>query len=536
MPTQTAMAAAAFVDLLGINTHIDFQNYGYQNITAVEQALSYLGVQNARDSAQNANDVQWWAQVSQATGVKFDDYIPEGSVQGMYGAMKLMPQLAAQGVLNYLEGPNEEDDSYPASLGNNLDYAKQAQIDLWKTYGDPSSSSSLHLPIINMSFGAGWTAANNWQGDYANEGDLSAYATYANAHTYPTSGQTPDYAIQRLNGLAQLAASQRPVMTTEIGWDTGSLSTSTAAKYTLDAAMDGAKDGDVKLYFYALFDDGSGNFGLMNQDGTPKPAGTALHNLISLMTDTGANAGSFTPASLSYSLSGTVSGDNSLVFQKSDGSFWVSLWNEQQAIGKSHTVTVNLPSAVAEVLVFDPLSGTTVQQGALNTSSIRVTIPDHPVLVEIVPSASNVMTVASSQRSITVPATVIGSQVLAVSGNHTVLLGGSGDTVRMTGGTETIQESGQTNTFVVPAAGEGLYDITGPVLSNGDVFDFRAALSNTRWDGLAGDVGSYLHISQRNGASMVSISTGPSGGSTTVLKLENTPSLSVQTLLGHSII
>ena len=97
--------------------------------------------------------------------------------------------------------------------------------------------------------------------------------------------------------------------------------------------MDGIKDGDVETYFW-LFDDGSGAYGLMNADGTPQPAGSALHNLTSLLSDTG---GSFTPGSLTYSLSGTQGGDHSLLMEKSDGSYWLSLSNESAG---AHTVTL----------------------------------------------------------------------------------------------------------------------------------------------------------------------------------------------------
>jgi hypothetical protein len=69
-------------------------------------------------------------------------------------------QLAHLGVLNYLEGGNEEDDAYPASLGNTLQITAQFQQQVYAT------GHALGLPVTNMSFGAGWTAANNWQGDY----------------------------------------------------------------------------------------------------------------------------------------------------------------------------------------------------------------------------------------------------------------------------------------------------------------------------------------------------------------------------------
>src|SRR5882724_11236043 len=111
----TAVRAYDFVHSLGINTHIDFANYGYQNLAVVEASINYLGLKNIRDSAQTDSDAQTWLQVSQATGAKFDDYIAETSPAGMLQDLGYVQLLAQEGVLNYLEGGNEEDDSYPAS-------------------------------------------------------------------------------------------------------------------------------------------------------------------------------------------------------------------------------------------------------------------------------------------------------------------------------------------------------------------------------------------------------------------------------------
>ena len=63
-------------------------------------------------------------------------------------------------MLNYIEGGNEEDDSYPQSLGNTLAVTAQFQQQVY------AMGQQDGLPVINMSFGAGWTAANNWEGDY----------------------------------------------------------------------------------------------------------------------------------------------------------------------------------------------------------------------------------------------------------------------------------------------------------------------------------------------------------------------------------
>ena len=246
MSTQQAITTQSFVNSIGVNTHLDFQNYGYQNLSVTEAAINYLGVTNLRDSAQSSVDVGangLWQQVANATGAKFVDFLPEGSVADMQNALPIGEQLAAQGILNYLEGGNEEDDSYPAGLGNSVQAAASFQQQVY------AAGQQLGLPVINISFGAGWTAANNWHGDYDKVGDLSAYCNYANAHTYPSGA--PLSAIQQLNADALLAASSRPVINTEFGYDTNTISQSLAAQYTIDGLLDAwlALPADVREAF-----------------------------------------------------------------------------------------------------------------------------------------------------------------------------------------------------------------------------------------------------------------------------------------------
>jgi hypothetical protein len=379
----TAVSAAAFLYTLGINTHLDFDTDGYQNLATVESNIEYLGVKIVRDSAETSTDAQTWLQVAQATGTKFDDYIAETSPAGMTTDLGYVTQLAQEGILASIEGGNEEDDAYPASLGNTLQITAQFQQQVY------ALGKELGLPVINMSFGAGWTAANDWEGDYGTVGNLAAFATDANAHTYPNVGQLPGDAIQQINVLAEMAASGQPVMTTEIGWSTSDFSETTIAKYVLDAALDGIMDGDTGMYFYALYDDSSGDWGMFNANGTPRPAATALHDLTTLLADTGTNAATFTPGSLNYTLSGTQSGDNSALIEKSNGSFWLSLWNETEAASSAHTITVNLGEQATTVVEYDPLTGTSAIETWSNASSVQLSVPDHPVLLEIVGAASS---------------------------------------------------------------------------------------------------------------------------------------------------
>jgi len=399
--SQPATAAVDFVGSIGVNTHLDFSGSSYSNVNLIENAIEYLGIKNLRDSPENGGDVGTgglWQQVATATGAKFDAYLPEGSPAAVSNSLSLMTTLAGQGILFSVEGPNEEDDPYATANGNSLAQAAATQKQLYATF------HALGLPVIDISFGQGWGASPT--GDYGTVGNLAAYADYANAHTYFGTGNPPASTIAALNSDAQLAAAGRPVITTEMGWyTTGSLTDSSAvsqtvqAKYMLDGLLDAYQAGDVKTYLYELIDQhASGNtednFGLFNADGTAKLAAVALHNLTTLLADGG---GAFTPGSLSYALSGTLNTDHSLLLEKSDGTFWLALWNETRLSGPtapvdigvpSHTVTLTLASG-AGITVYDPLTGIAAIQSATAAQSLQIALPDHPILVEIAPMGSS---------------------------------------------------------------------------------------------------------------------------------------------------
>ncbi len=408
LSTSKAISTSTVTHSIGVNTHLDYQSYGYQNINTVAAAINYLGIKNLRDTPDNPNTVGpsgSWQQIANATGAKFDAYMVEGSPALDVATLDYAKQLAAQGILNYMEGGNENDVPAALAQGNSIAWTASFQQQVY------AAGHALGLPVINMSFGAGWTSANNWEGNYDKVGDLSAYCNYANAHTYPGVGQTPDATIQRLNTDAQLAASSRPVITTEIGWSNSSFSQADAARFALDAVFDGIKDGDVKSYFYALFNDASGQFGLMNADGSAKPAGAALHNLTTIMADSGAAR----TDSLTYGLSGTTANDHSLLMEKSTGTFQLAIWNETDA---AHNVTLNLGAAAQTIRIYDPLTGTSAVTSYSNASSVTVNVPTHPVIVEIVPSGTTTTTTTQPNPVWTVPGaqTTSVGQILALSG------------------------------------------------------------------------------------------------------------------------
>ena len=406
-----ASSAESFIGSIGVNTHIDFTSSSYANLNLVETAINYLGVKNLRDSPESTADLGatgLWQQVANATGAKFDAYIPEGSAANMQASLNDIATLAGQGIVKFIEGGNEEDDSYATGLGNSLAATAQFQQQVYAT------GKQLGLSVINMSFGSGWSTSST--GDYGTVGNLAAYADYANAHVYPSTGNTPNSALQALDADANLAAAGKPVINSELGWytdgsttDPSAVSVNVQAKYVLDGLLDAYKAGDPQTYLYELLDEKSGstsseaNFGLFYANGTPKPAATAIHNLTTLLTD---NGGSFTPGSLGYSLTGTLSTDNSLLLEKSDGSFWLAVWNETRLSGPTsptdisvpnHTVTLSL-AGPANIEIYDPLTGTSVIQSATGATSVSLSVPDHPILVEIQPVSVSVTSSTSTSQ------------------------------------------------------------------------------------------------------------------------------------------
>src|SRR4051812_15307302 len=115
-----AVRTSDFLGSIGVNTHIDFTWTAYNNLAVVENAINYLGVKNLRDSPNSPYDVGahgLWQQVADATGVRFDAFLAQGSQANMRYDLTLMPQLAQQHILSYIEGGNEEDGAYAVASG-----------------------------------------------------------------------------------------------------------------------------------------------------------------------------------------------------------------------------------------------------------------------------------------------------------------------------------------------------------------------------------------------------------------------------------
>jgi hypothetical protein len=129
----------------------------------------------------------------------------------------------------------------------------------------------------------------------------------------------------------------------------------------------------------------------MNDDGSPKIAGIVLHNLMAILSDPGANATTFSPGALNFSLSGMPPASGSFLIEKSNGAFQLILWNETpiwdmptgaQINFPSNKVTISLPSG-SSGSVYDPTKGPTSVSGFSNVSQLDVSLNDSPLIIEV---------------------------------------------------------------------------------------------------------------------------------------------------------
>jgi hypothetical protein len=332
-------------------------------------------------------------------GLRVITYIKQESPAAFTtGLASLRAEQAANHDIFAYEGCQEPDTAVLVGTPETLASAATFQQTVW------NAGLADGLPVIQTSFGV--------LADYGTTGNLSATATYGNAHTYPgTLNSTANYAatqtggfITALTNAALLTTPGKTVAHTEFGWLNTTNNATAVASYVLNFVMSGLFDFNLPyMIVQGLYDDATnGAVGLFNTDQTPRLVATALANMFALLKDTAANALSFGPGKLNISItnlpaspSGSLMGGKFGVLQKSDGSFWVIVRNEQNltttvAAGSTPIVVaavtcgVTLGTIAASIDVYDPLLGTTAQAHFVNTSSFNFSLPAHPVLIKIV--------------------------------------------------------------------------------------------------------------------------------------------------------
>jgi len=406
LSSELAASAANFVDSAGVVTHLSYTDTPYYtHFPAVLSALEALGIHHIRDGyypwPSSSPIVQAHNQLA-AAGIKCDYVVPYNTATTPQSIESFAPEV---GDMESLELPNECD------LAGNCGGATgaggiQNMLSLLPTVR--AAASDLNLPLLGPSL--------TQQSSFATVGNLSSELSVNNLHIY-FGGLNPGNegwgvgvdaegngygSIPWWLDQAAIDAPGLPSVITETGY---MAYPSTTTPYTLPESVEASyiprtlllayTYGLKKTYFYELLDEvSSPGYGLLHGDLTPKPAFTALQNLLALLNDSG--GGSFIPGSLQYSISGAVPALNYLLLQKHDGSSWLVLWLEESSWDQN--TATSIPVAPANISInlsslyqattdyqFDSNGNATPFNQPMHGNSTSLTVTDKISIVRIVP-------------------------------------------------------------------------------------------------------------------------------------------------------
>ena len=387
---ETARPADAFVDFVGVNTHLGYSDTTYADYEGIlKPRLLELGVRHIRDGTFNDEVLRKYLDLGKH-GIRL--LFITDSKRAVERAGKLGPMLFA------IESVNEPD-------GSGGDWVSRTREEQQKLYAAVKGDLvTKDLPVVVSSLA-------NLRDSPGEFGDVSAYLDFGNMHPY-AAGQPPSrhwgwgLSMERAISEARKVSDDKPILVTECGYHNRvdnqghpGVTELAEAKYLPRLFFVYFNRGMAKSYKYEFLDlkpdpgitDLERHFGLVRTNGTPKPSFYALKNLLHLLADPGSTAA---PGSLDFQLSGTTNNVQHTLLQKRDGSFWLALFQEAVSYDPKtrgdlevpvQPITLKLPWTSPELRVFRPNSGAEPTARIAEASQVTLQVPDEVLLVEIRP-------------------------------------------------------------------------------------------------------------------------------------------------------
>ncbi len=398
---MVAKSADSFVDSIGITTHLNYQDSVYftDYEGTIKPALSDLAIRHIRDDGSPYSSV-----LPERAKDLYNSYGIKSSYATGYNIQNTINFLKQYGsALEMIEAPNEPDNGKGPD-GNQgffrygghtnwYDSVRQYQQELYAAVkSDPDLSS---LPVLGPALALGSTADIK----VAQLGNIEAWVDYGNSHNYAPKGYTISQDIDRwyLPKMRVIYPTKK-LWATETGFacndvSESGVSESVQAKYYLRMPFDHWIRGFERTYYYQLIDNKPDGYGLMREDKSKRQAFYAVQNLISLLSEKDA---CFVPQSLNYSFAdGDMTNIKHTLFQKSDGRFYIAVWqdvlcwddNTDTEIAVSDVdITLRLPLGIENAKRYVPLNSAEPVQEYDNPVNIRLSVPAHPVIMELTPS------------------------------------------------------------------------------------------------------------------------------------------------------
>ncbi|HUC85706.1 MAG TPA: hypothetical protein VL970_10985 [Candidatus Acidoferrales bacterium] len=412
-----AVRAADFLNSIGVNSAIDRRG---ESLAKTAECAKYLGIRWFRSGIEDCRDVRAYIDLHRQTGVRFS-WSPGSGGSDLPRLLATARDLAAADALLAFEGPNEPNNwgvTYQGEKGGGqepswLAVAKlQAALyqavksdpelrkyPVWSITEGGAEKDNVGLQFLTIPSGAG-TLLSAGTG-FADAANVHNYVYHPNAaglednKTWQAADPGPACRVDGLFGeygrtwarhyagytpdrLAKL-----PRVTTETGvLIEGAITEDVQALNLLSLYLDQFKRGWSHTAVYLLRDrvDEAGNqkFGFYAPDYTPRKAATYLHNLTTILADSGSGTAA---GSLLYSVEPEPSTVHDLLLQKADGTFELAVWDER--LTGTNQVTIRLGTPVATAEVYDPTLGTSAVARQSQADALSLTLSNHPLIVAL---------------------------------------------------------------------------------------------------------------------------------------------------------
>ncbi len=379
----TAIKSDDFVERIGFNTHFNMLATPYvKNFDSVVYKLNELGIRYIRSLADESSKIVYDRYgIKSLAGIIDVSEMDSGMVAPMLNEIK--QQLGTQMFYGF-EGVNEPDQFAAAGWPEKT---RQTQEALYKKIkSDPDWN---HVKVLGPSNGGS---------GYSETGNMEAFSDIGNIHYYHAyPGNEAFYNLIYGYVFNNNYPNGGPITMTETGFSQDEHSEAEVAKYEPRMFMYYLyKKNMNKVFQYEFIDEldnpsHEANYGILRNDCSEKPAYSALQNTIKLLTEKGAN---FAPDTLSYKLEGNLTNIHHVLFQKSNGIFYLAVWQEitgkNDIVNPDRNLTLTIPSYIKTVKCYQPApwpigNGLTPYKAFTDQYSIALNVPDQLMMVELIP-------------------------------------------------------------------------------------------------------------------------------------------------------
>jgi hypothetical protein len=402
--------AAAFRDSVGVTTHPFYFNTPYGDWDRVLARTAELGVRHIRGDVQARPESAFNqrlravldATVRAGIGlhvVLAQDCNGDGPVDACLDVVRRLPA----GSVEHLEWPPELD------LRGGPDWPSLLQArgrDMYtKVKADPELRG---IPVVGP--------ALKYDDSFVRLGDQSAFLDFGNMQPF-TGALSPNpkhLAVERRK--VAPASGTKPVLATGGGFHVGPQGAPddhpptderSAAVYTVRTVLEHFASGVPRTYLYELVDvsfgaEAQSYFGLLRGDFSPRPAYTALKNLLAMV---GSSAPATSP--LLYAVTGDTADLRQLVLQQADGTYLLVLWRTASVWDRDarrdldvspKPYVVDAPDALS-VARGNPHFGTDFAPVTNDEGRIAVNVGAHPAVLRITTGGSGVAGAGSGAGS-----------------------------------------------------------------------------------------------------------------------------------------